>query len=119
MTHQTDTESPKPVAEAGKLGGGCLSRIVRLLRVAWEGWLEVFIFVPSFCFRNVFFIERDGGPITYIFALAVLPVSPLIGASCGIAQALINIDEELCKPNDTALAPPPHRLASKKDVPGG
>ena len=71
-----------------------------LLRVAWEGWLEVFLFVPSFCFKNVFFIERQGGPLTYIFTLLALPVSPFLGASCGLAQAMMNVDEELSQHND-------------------
>lgn len=76
-----------------------MRRLVMLLRVAWEGWLEVFIFVPTFCFRNVFFIERQGGALTYLFTLLVLPVSPLVGASCGLAQAMINVDGELSQHN--------------------
>lgn len=98
--NQNQTQSKPPDSEQGNGKGLSVQRLVRLLRVAWDGWWEVFVFVPSFAVRNVFFIERDGGPITYIFALVILPISPLLGASCGIAQALINMDEELCKPND-------------------
>ena len=31
MTHQTDTESPQPVVNAKRRGGGCLDRLVRFL----------------------------------------------------------------------------------------
>jgi len=93
---ENDPASPQSSASHGVE----VQRLVRILCVAWEGWWEVFVFVPSFAARNVFFIERDGGPITYLFALVILPISPLVGAACGIAQALINVDEELCKPND-------------------
>ena len=98
MKPEINTETAETVQTGGSRAV-VQKRLVRLLSVAWEGWWEVFLFVPAFSFRNVFFIERSGGPITYLFALAILPVAPLLGASCGIAQALINIDEELCKPN--------------------
>jgi hypothetical protein len=32
MTHQTDTDQPRPVTEAKRLGGGCLYRLVRAYR---------------------------------------------------------------------------------------
>lgn len=71
--------------------------LISLFMVAWEGWLEVFIYVPSLCFKNVFFIERTGGPIIYLFALLLLPFSPFFGAIFGLGEALLRIDNELSK----------------------
>jgi hypothetical protein len=70
-------------------------RLVRLCGIAFRAWLDVAIGVPSLAFKNVFFIERQGGPITYLFTVIILLPSPLIGAACGLAQAMIAVDEEL------------------------
>jgi hypothetical protein len=71
-----------------------LQRLVSLCGIAFRAWLDVALWVPSFAFKNVFFIERQGGPITYLFTVIILIPSPLIGASCGVAQALLAVDEE-------------------------
>lgn len=80
-----------------------LQRLVRLCGIAFRAWLEVAVWLPSFAFKNVFFIERQGGPITYLFTLVILVPSPIIGAIGGLALALVAIDEEVSSaPNPKA-----------------
>ena len=41
MQDQTDTDQPRPVAEAKRLGGGCLNRLVRAWRYCFIRRLAV------------------------------------------------------------------------------
>jgi hypothetical protein len=64
-----------------------------LVRIFHRG-AEVFVWLHKFVIKNVFFIERPGGPVTYALCLVLLPLLPVWAAACACGEMLIALDEE-------------------------
>lgn len=68
---------------------------MNVLRDAFHRGFDAALWVIRWSFRNVFFIERDGGPFTYMISLVVLITFPGWMFIAFIAEFLLEIDDHL------------------------